>query len=53
MYEYVAKLLTGAKLYFPNVEITYDKFHAMKIVNTAVDETRRKEQRTKSSRYSW
>nr|WP_162142477.1 ISL3 family transposase [Aneurinibacillus terranovensis] len=49
--------IAGAKMYFPNVEITYDKFHVMKVINTAVDETRRKEQRTvadlKNSRYSW
>ncbi len=49
--------ISGAKSYFPNVEITYDKFHVMKIINAAVDETRRKEQRTvtdlKGSRYSW
>lgn len=49
--------IAGAKKYFPNVEITYDKFHVVKIINTAVDETRRKEQRTvaelKDSRYSW
>jgi len=49
--------IAGAKQYFPNVEITYDKFHVMKIINTAVDETRRKEQRTvadlKGSRYAW
>ena len=49
--------IAGAKTYFPRVEITYDKFHVMKIINTAVDETRRKEQRTvsdlKNSRYAW
>ena len=49
--------ISGAKSYFPNVEITFDKFHVMKIINTAVDETRRKEQRTvadlKGSRYAW
>jgi transposase len=49
--------IAGAKSYFPNVEITFDKFHVMKIINTAVDETRRKEQRTvadlKGSRYAW
>ena len=49
--------IAGAKTYFPRVEVTYDKFHVMKIINTAVDETRRKEQRTvsdlKNSRYAW
>ncbi|MHB1955979.1 MAG: ISL3 family transposase [Sulfobacillus sp.] len=49
--------MAGAKTYFPRVEVTYDKFHVMKIINTAVDETRRKEQRTvsdlKNSRYAW
>ncbi len=49
--------IAGAKTYFPQVEITFDKFHVMKIINTAVDETRRKEQRTvsdlKNSRYAW
>lgn len=48
--------IAGAKAYFPNAEVTYDKFHVMKIINTAVDETRRKEQKTvadfKDSRYS-
>ncbi len=49
--------IAGAKTNFPQVEITFDKFHVMKIINTAVDETRRKEQRTvaalKNSRYAW
>lgn len=49
--------IAGAKAYFPKAEVTYDKFHVMKIINTAVDETRRKEQYTvselKNSRYSW
>lgn len=49
--------IAGAKRYFPHVEVTYDKFHVMKIINTAIDETRRKEQRSvsalKDSRYAW
>jgi len=49
--------IAGAKRYFPEVQVTFDKFHVMKIINTAVDETRRTEQRTvaalKNSRYSW
>ena len=52
-----ASFIAGARKYFPNVEITFDKFHVMKVINTAVDETRRKEQRTiaelKNSRYAW
>lgn len=49
--------IAGAKAYFPNAEVTFDKFHVMKIINTAVDETRRKEQKIvsdlKDSRYCW
>jgi len=39
----------------PEAEITFDKFHIMKIINTAVDEVRREEQKynpmLKNSRY--
>jgi transposase len=49
--------IAGAKRYFPDAEVTYDKFHVMKIIHTAVDHTRRKEQRKvtelKNSRYAW
>lgn len=40
---------------FPNAEITFDKFHILKIINEAVDEVRRMESKTnpllKGSRY--
>lgn len=49
--------IKGAKEHFPKGSITYDKFHVMKMINQAVDETRRKEQRhhpeLKYSRYVW
>lgn len=41
----------------PGAEVTFDKFHAVKIVNQAVDEVRRAEQKTqamlKGTRYLW
>lgn len=42
---------------FPRAELTVDKFHVMKLLNDAVDEVRREEQREqpdlKKSRYLW
>lgn len=42
---------------FPGAELTVDKFHVMKLMNDAVDEVRREEQREqpelKKSRYLW
>src|SRR5450432_4046470 len=41
----------------PKAEVTFDKFHAVKIINEAVDQVRRTEQKTKSAlrgtRYIW
>ena len=41
----------------PNAKVTFDKFHVVKLVNDAVDEVRRLEQKTtpelKKSRYVW
>ena len=49
--------ISGITTYFPNAHITFDKFHVMKLLNKAVDETRRSEQmhekNLKSSRYVW
>lgn len=42
---------------FPEARITFDKFHVMKLLNEAVDQVRREEQRQrpelKGSRYVW
>lgn len=42
---------------FPGAELTVDKFHVMKLINDALDEVRREEQREqpglKKSRYLW
>lgn len=49
--------ISGIEKYFPNAHITFDKFHVMKLLNTAVDELRRGEQKEeqilKKSRYVW
>lgn len=49
--------ISGVAKYFPNAHMTFDKFHVMKLLNAAVDETRRSEQTQekdlKSSRYVW
>lgn len=49
--------MRGVKENFPNAEITFDKFHAVKIVNEAVDKVRRQEQterpELKGTRYVW
>jgi len=47
----------GSRENFPKAEITYDKFHVMKLVNEAVDQVRREEQvgnaLLKRTRYIW
>jgi transposase len=47
----------GAQKSFPLAEVTFDKFHVMKIVNAAVDEVRRAEQKRRPeltrTRYVW
>lgn len=49
--------INGVEDNFPNAEITFDKFHVAKILNEAVDEVRRQEQKLipelKGSRYLW
>ncbi|WP_088076548.1 ISL3 family transposase [Litchfieldia alkalitelluris] len=49
--------IKGIEETFPNAEITFDKFHVMKMVNEAVDQVRRQEQREepllKKTRYLW
>jgi len=49
--------ISGITDHFPKAHITFDKFHVMKLLNEAVDATRRSEQRQekdlKSSRYVW
>lgn len=49
--------LKGAREQFPNAEITFDKFHVLRLLNTAVDEVRREEQKErgelKRTRYLW
>jgi transposase len=49
--------IKGTAAHLPNASITFDKFHAVKIVNDAVDQVRRAEQKTrpelKKSRYVW
>jgi len=49
--------ISGIQEYFPLAKITFDKFHVMKLLNTAIDETRRAEQLDekdlKSSRFIW
>jgi len=48
--------IKGVKLNFPNAEITFDKFHLIKMINKAVDKVRKKEAKEqdilKKSRYS-
>lgn len=52
-----AAFITGIKEHFPAARITFDKFHVMKLVNEAVDEVRREEQKEvvelKKTRYVW
>ena len=49
--------IRGVTESLPNARITFDKFHVMKIVNEAVDQVRRMEQKDndslKSTRYLW
>ncbi len=49
--------IAGVGKAFPEAAITFDRFHVMKIVNDAVDQVRRAEQKTrpelKHSRYLW
>lgn len=49
--------IRGIEMYFPKAEITFDKFHVMKLVNEAVDEVRKEEQKQqpelKRTKYIW
>ena len=49
--------IRGIEDTFPSSSITFDRFHVMKIVNEAVDEVRRTEQKSrpelKKTRYGW
>jgi transposase len=52
-----AAFIKGVGQSFPLAEMTFDKFHVMKLVNEAVDEVRRAEQKErpelKGSRFVW
>jgi transposase len=49
--------IKGVAEHLPQAGVTFDKFHAVKIVNDAVDEVRREEQKSrpelKRTRYAW
>jgi transposase len=49
--------IKGVAEHLPNAEVTFDKFHAVKIINDAVDQVRRAEQKgqivLKGTRYIW
>ena len=49
--------IKGVTKNLPEADITFDKFHAVKIINDAVDQVRRAEQKTQSllrgTRYIW
>jgi len=49
--------IKGVAEHLPNAEVTFDKFHIVKIINDAVDEVRRTERKThaelKGTRYLW
>jgi transposase len=49
--------IKGVAEKLPSAEVTFDKFHAVKIINEAVDEVRRAEQKAQSilkgTRYIW
>lgn len=49
--------ISGVQEQFPNAEITFDRFHIMKVVGDAVDQVRREEARTQpllaKTRYIW
>ena len=52
-----AAFIKGTAAHLPNANITFDKFHAVKIINDAVDLVRRVEQKDrpelKKTRYIW
>lgn len=49
--------ISGVETHFPNTQMTFDKFHVLKILNEAVDKVRREEQglrpELKKTRYIW
>jgi transposase len=49
--------ISGINEHFPHTEITFDRFHLMKIINSAVDEVRKKELKEqdilRGTRYLW
>lgn len=49
--------ISGITEQFPGSSLTFDKFHVMKMINEAIDEVRREEQRhnaeLKNTRYIW
>ena len=49
--------IKGVREQFPEAQLTFDKFHIMKVINEAVDEVRRQEQKDRpelaKSRYIW
>lgn len=49
--------LKGAAASFPEASVTFDKFHVMQVINTAVDTVRREERKSrpelKGTRYVW
>lgn len=49
--------ISGINQHFPKAQLTFDKFHIMKIINEAVDEVRRAEQKDRpelgKSRFLW
>ncbi len=49
--------IKGTPEHLPNAAVTFDKFHAVKIINDAVDQVRRAEQKNQSllrgTRYIW
>jgi len=49
--------INGVEKHFPEAQLTFDKFHVLKIINEAVDEVRRQEQQScpelKRTRYLW
>jgi len=52
-----AAFIKGFNEHLPGTEVTFDRFHVMKLLNEAVDQVRREEQKhnplLKNSRYSW
>ena len=50
--------ISGVKQYLPEAQLTFDKFHVLKVINEAVDKVRIEEQRQhpellKKSKYVW